>query len=135
MYLIPVCMFRDPFTLDPNKLVFCEVLKYNRLPAGTLFPYFYFFYQPHICDSPYRGRKSATVFVCFFFVLFFFKETNHRVSCKKVMDRVKEHQLWFGIEQEYLLNGKNGRPFGWPQDGFPAPQGRYVDKTVLQHDE
>lgn len=51
------------------------------------------------------------------------------------MDRVKEHQLWFGIEQEYLLNGKNGRPFGWPQDGFPAPQGRYVDKTVLQHDE
>lgn len=36
MYLIPVCMFRDPFTLDPNKLVLCEVLKYNRLPAGIL---------------------------------------------------------------------------------------------------
>lgn len=36
MYLIPVHMFRDPFTLDPNKLVLCEVLKYNRLPAGTL---------------------------------------------------------------------------------------------------
>lgn len=35
MYLIPVRMFRDPFTLDPNKLVLCEVLKYNRLPAGT----------------------------------------------------------------------------------------------------
>lgn len=38
MYLIPVCMFRDPFTLDPNKLVLCEVLKYNRLPAGTFSP-------------------------------------------------------------------------------------------------
>lgn len=35
MYLVPVRMFRDPFTLDPNKLVLCEVLKYNRLPAGT----------------------------------------------------------------------------------------------------
>ncbi|XP_030004292.1 glutamine synthetase-like [Sphaeramia orbicularis] len=35
MYLIPVAMFRDPFTLDPNKLVLCEVLKYNRLPAET----------------------------------------------------------------------------------------------------
>lgn len=35
MYLIPVAMFRDPFSLDPNKLVLCEVLKYNRLPAGT----------------------------------------------------------------------------------------------------
>ncbi|XP_036385023.1 glutamine synthetase-like [Megalops cyprinoides] len=33
MYLVPVRMFRDPFTLDPNKLVLCEVLKDNRLPA------------------------------------------------------------------------------------------------------
>lgn len=36
MYLKPVRIFRDPFTLDPNKLVLCEVLKYNRFPAGTL---------------------------------------------------------------------------------------------------
>ncbi|XP_060935929.1 glutamine synthetase-like [Limanda limanda] len=35
MYLKPVCMFRDPFTLDPNKLVLCEVFKYNRLPAES----------------------------------------------------------------------------------------------------
>ncbi|XP_078498150.1 glutamine synthetase-like [Lissotriton helveticus] len=35
MYLIPVQMFRDPFCLDPNKLVMCEVLKYNRKPADT----------------------------------------------------------------------------------------------------
>lgn len=35
MYLIPVALFRDPFTRDPNKLVLCEVLKYNRLPAET----------------------------------------------------------------------------------------------------
>jgi glutamine synthetase len=34
MYLVPVQMFRDPFILDPNKLVLCEVLKYNREPAG-----------------------------------------------------------------------------------------------------
>ncbi|KAL2099483.1 hypothetical protein ACEWY4_003877 [Coilia grayii] len=35
MFLIPICMFRDPFTLDPNKLILCEVLKYNRKPAET----------------------------------------------------------------------------------------------------
>ncbi|XP_069039352.1 glutamine synthetase-like [Lepisosteus oculatus] len=33
MYLVPARMFRDPFALDPNKLVLCEVLKYNRRPA------------------------------------------------------------------------------------------------------
>ncbi|XP_023565250.1 glutamine synthetase-like [Octodon degus] len=38
MYLIPVAMFRDPFRKDPNKLVFCEVFKYNRKPPGRLGP-------------------------------------------------------------------------------------------------
>ncbi|KAL6085772.1 hypothetical protein STEG23_027969 [Scotinomys teguina] len=35
MYLSPVAMFRDPFRKEPNKLVFCEVFKYNRKPAET----------------------------------------------------------------------------------------------------
>ncbi|XP_043555977.1 glutamine synthetase, mitochondrial isoform X2 [Chiloscyllium plagiosum] len=35
MYLIPAAMFRDPFRKDPNKLVLCEVLKYNRKPAES----------------------------------------------------------------------------------------------------
>lgn len=38
MYLVPVCMFRDPFTLDPNKLVLCEVLTHERFPAGEIPP-------------------------------------------------------------------------------------------------
>ena len=29
MYLVPPAMFWDPFCKDPNKLVFCEVFKYN----------------------------------------------------------------------------------------------------------
>lgn len=35
MYLVPAAMFRDPFRKDLNKLVFCEVFKYNRKPAKT----------------------------------------------------------------------------------------------------
>lgn len=35
MYLIPAAMFRDPFRKDPNKLVLCEVLKYNGKAAGN----------------------------------------------------------------------------------------------------
>ncbi|XP_070176260.1 glutamine synthetase-like [Littorina saxatilis] len=35
MYLVPVALFRDPFRLGNNKLVLCEVLKYNKVPAET----------------------------------------------------------------------------------------------------
>ncbi|MFO1151431.1 MAG: glutamine synthetase beta-grasp domain-containing protein [Alsobacter sp.] len=31
---------------------------------------------------------------------------------------------WFGFEQEYFFY-KNGRPLGFPESGYPAPQGPY----------
>ncbi|KAB0345344.1 hypothetical protein FD754_022270 [Muntiacus muntjak] len=35
IYLVPAAVFRDAFRKDPNKLVFCEVFKYNRKPEDT----------------------------------------------------------------------------------------------------
>ena len=35
-----------------------------------------------------------------------------------------DEKFWFGFEQEYVMS-RNGRPLGFPNDGDPAPQGKY----------
>lgn len=54
---------------------------------------------------------------------------NFRLICSKVMDDAKANEVWFGLEQEYFLFKRTGTtyrwPLGWPDGGFPYPQGRY----------
>ncbi|KAG7241285.1 hypothetical protein INR49_025803 [Caranx melampygus] len=78
--LVPVQMFRDPFTLEPNKLVLCEVFDYKNNPAGK----------------------------------------DRRPQCVEVEKKVKHHEPWFGMEQEYMLFDVDGKPFGWPPQGISS---------------
>ena len=50
--------------------------------------------------------------------------TNTRSVLASVASKFSAHNPWFGVEQEYTLY-HDGRPAGWPEKGFPHPQGRY----------
>ncbi len=50
--------------------------------------------------------------------------SNSRAACVATFEKYKDQEPWFGIEQEYTFF-LGGRPLGWPQEGYPAPQGPY----------
>ncbi|MCF4164864.1 glutamine synthetase beta-grasp domain-containing protein [Zavarzinia compransoris] len=51
--------------------------------------------------------------------------TNHRAHLRRVLDAAgAEADPWTGFEQEYTIL-RAGRPLGFPESGFPAPQGPY----------
>jgi glutamine synthetase len=50
--------------------------------------------------------------------------TNTRAVCAAAAEEYADQEPMFGIEQEYTFM-QNGRPLGWPEVGYPAPQGPY----------
>ncbi len=51
-------------------------------------------------------------------------ESNTRAQLVQVAEKYKDHEPWFGIEQEYtFVVGRS--PLGWPEGGYPAPQGPF----------
>jgi glutamine synthetase len=51
--------------------------------------------------------------------------SNSRAQLRAVLDAGADKQdPWMGFEQEYTLF-RNRTPLGWPENGFPGPQGPY----------
>jgi glutamine synthetase len=52
--------------------------------------------------------------------------SNTRAELRKVLDAgAAQAEAWFGFEQEYTFLASDGRPLGFPSNGFPGPQGPY----------
>lgn len=52
-------------------------------------------------------------------------ESNSRAQLRNVLEAgAAEQDPWIGFEQEYTLFQRN-IPLGWPEHGYPAPQGPY----------
>ena len=49
--------------------------------------------------------------------------TPHSTNTRHLIGE-EESDLWFGFEQEYTIM-KDGRPLGFPTNGYPEPQGKY----------
>ncbi|MFP6569686.1 MAG: glutamine synthetase GlnII [Dehalococcoidia bacterium] len=50
--------------------------------------------------------------------------SNARAACAAASEKYASFDMWYGIEQEYtFFDGI--KPLGWPDNGFPAPQGGY----------
>ena len=76
------------------------------------------------CPDPFRGGENVLVMCEVLLTDFTPHPSNTRAACVEVAEKYADQEPVFGIEQEYTFL-KDGYPLGWPQSGFPAPQGPY----------
>ena len=77
-----------------------------------------------VCPDPIRGGDNVLVMSEVLLTDMSPHPTNTRSALESVASTYASHEPLFGIEQEYTFF-KGGRPHGFPEGGFPAPQGFY----------
>jgi len=78
----------------------------------------------HIMKDPLRGGNNLLAMCEVFNSDGSVHKSNKRAQLRKLSEKHKNQECWFGIEQEYtFFDGI--KPLGWPDNGFPAPQGGY----------
>jgi glutamine synthetase len=76
------------------------------------------------CPDPLRGPNDQLVMCEVLLIDMTPHPTNTRARAVEVAQKYASFESWFGIEQEYTFMQED-RPYGWPDDGFPGPQGPY----------
>ena len=76
------------------------------------------------CHDPIRAGKNILVLCEVLLPDFTSHVTNTRAACVAAAEKYAKDEPMFGIEQEYTFF-QDGRPLGWPEIGYPAPQGPY----------
>jgi glutamine synthetase len=76
------------------------------------------------CHDPIRGGDDKLVMCEVLYTDFEPHVSNTRAACAEAAEKYADQEPLFGIEQEYTFL-REGRPLGWPQGGFPGPQGPY----------
>ncbi len=78
------------------------------------------------CADPIRGGNDRLVLCEVLLPDMTPHPTNTRATCAEVAEKFASEEAWFGIEQEYTLFEADGQqPLGFPEGGFPGPQGPY----------
>jgi glutamine synthetase len=77
-----------------------------------------------MCPDPIRGEPNVLVMCEVYLVNDTPHPTNTRAALREIAEKYAAQEPMFGIEQEYTFF-KGGRPYGFPETGFPAPQGGY----------
>ncbi|MFC7714907.1 glutamine synthetase beta-grasp domain-containing protein [Nonomuraea recticatena] len=76
------------------------------------------------CPDPIRGGEHILVLCEVEEIDGQAHSSNTRALLRPIAERYADQESWFGIEQEYTFF-KGSRPLGFPEGGFPAPQGPY----------
>ncbi|HJR25132.1 MAG TPA: glutamine synthetase [Acidimicrobiales bacterium] len=76
------------------------------------------------CPDPIRGGDNILVMCEVLYIDMTPHVSNTRRPCADTAEKYADQEPIFGIEQEYTFF-KDGRPYGFPFGGFPAPQGGY----------
>jgi len=77
-----------------------------------------------VCHDPIRGGDNKLVLCEVLNTDMTPHDSNTRAKCVSTGELYRDQEPLFGIEQEYTFF-KGARPLGWPDNGFPAPQGGY----------